>query len=297
MARPRKNTARRARNMWVWPLEGLPELYMLGRDNLRAAGRLLPHTHAGIMEICYIERGTVTWWVGREVHEVEGGEVFITWPDEHHGGVDGAFHPSKLYWLGLVLPRKMKRGYLGLPAAEAARIHEGLWTLARRRFAAPAALARTLDRVFAALAGGTDALSVADARTSAVTFLLDVIRHGRRPAEGPAPERARRPELRRAVAVMDRHLEDPMPLPEIARRIGYSVSHFKQCFRAETGQSPGEFYLKRRLAAARAAIADSNEPLVMIAQRFGFNSSQYMANCFKRITGRTPSSYRTQKPN
>ena len=91
---------------------------------------------------------------------------------------------------------------------------------------------------------------------------------------------------------MDRHLEDPLPLPEIARRVGWSTSNLKTQFPKETGLTPGEFYLRRRLAAARERIASTDESLALVAQRFGFNSSQYMANCFRRVAGRTPSSYR-----
>jgi AraC-like DNA-binding protein len=50
--------------------------------------------------------------------------------------------------------------------------------------------------------------------------------------------------------------------------------------------------LRKRLAAARIEILRSKRSLAQVAAEFGFSSSQYLATCFQRVLGRTPSSYR-----
>ena len=95
-----------------------------------------------------------------------------------------------------------------------------------------------------------------------------------------------------SVGFARRLCRDILSVAELARRVGWSENHFRTRFRRETGVLPGEFYLRRRVALARERLANTDVPLVWIALDLGFGSSQYMATCFRRITGRAPSSFR-----
>ncbi len=275
---------------WHHPLPGIPELITLGRDSLRKVVDLREHRHSGAYEICYVERGAVMWWVGDEIHEVKGGDVFVTWPDERHGGIDDVLHPCKSYWIEFDFPRVYKPGWLGLPRREGKSIHAGLKNLPRRRFAGSDAMARLLDSVFAALSR-SGPLTAASVRAKVVTLLADVIQAGRESIAGEPIS----PPVDTAMKLMRQHLEDPLPVPGIAERIGWSTSHFKRQFRREMGVAPAEFYLRLRLAAARKRIELDGNALSQVAAALGFSSSQYLSTCFRRVTGRTPSSFRRRR--
>ncbi|MBL4700193.1 cupin domain-containing protein [bacterium AH-315-I18] len=47
---------------------------------------LKPHAHRGAFEICFIVGGSVQWWVEHETYQLCRGAVYITQPDEPHGG-------------------------------------------------------------------------------------------------------------------------------------------------------------------------------------------------------------------
>jgi AraC-like DNA-binding protein len=282
---PRSHVARPPYECWNRPLAALPELITIGRDSLRKSVGFQPERHGGAIEICYIERGNAAWWVGSEVYDVKGGDIFVTWPDELHGGIDNVLHPCKVYWIALRLSRRAPARFLGISGEEAGTIHRKLFQL-RRHFTGSPALARSCDRMIAAL-NQKSPLRSTDARCALLTFLIDVIGFSERRVENTWS-----PEVRRAVALMQENISDTLPLSEIARRIGWSTSHLKRCFRQETGQAPAEYYLRFRVAGARDKIMRTRAPLTEIALDFGFNSSQYLSNCFRRITGRTPRSFR-----
>ncbi|MGH7145640.1 MAG: helix-turn-helix domain-containing protein [Planctomycetota bacterium] len=296
---PPRYTQQGPRETWTAPLSAVPELQMLGRDEFRIAKDLGKHIHPEAMELCYIERGTVRWWAGREVYDVNGGEVYLTWPDEPHGGSDDALHPCKLYWLHLWFPAAPPAGWLGLPVAEAVALHGALKGLSSRHFPGPAAIARQADRLFellAPIAPGHSGVGVAAdptplmalaVRATFLAFLNEILQAGQ-----AAGRRVLSAEVTRAIELMDAHLERPLKLPLIAEQVGLSTSHFKARFRQETGLTPGEFSLRRRVAAAREKILTTDRPLLEIALDLGFSSSQYLATCFKRITGRSPSELR-----
>ena len=280
-----KHVLRPPYECWRRPLRELPELVTIGRDSLRKSVAFQQERHAGSLEICYLERGNAAWWVGSDVYDVKGGDVFVTWPDELHGGIDNVLHPCKVYWIAIALPERAPSRFLGLTGKQARSLYKKLHKL-RRHFAGSPALARLCNRIFDSL-GGTSELKVADVRSSLLALLIDVIAFSARDFE-----KTWSVPVRRAAALMQENLSDTLPLATIAERIGWSTSHLKRRFRQETGQSPGDYYLRIRVAAAREKIMRTRAPLVQIALDFGFNSSQYLANCFRRVTGRTPKSFR-----
>lgn len=298
--RPPRYSSEGLRETWYHPHPALPELQNIGRDEFRIAKGLGTHAHDEAMELCYIERGTVRWWAGPEVFDVTGGEVYLTWPDEPHGGIDDALHPCKLYWLGLWFPAAPPKNYLGLPTDEGAALHAALKTVPHRHFPAPVQVARLYDRIFDLLQPAipaTSGVGVPEPQPSAVTaaalratfvnLIAMLLQAGQ-----AAHHRAYSLAITQAIAIMDRNLTRPLKLPVIAEQVGLSTSHFKARFRRETGLTPGEFSLRRRVALAREKILDSDRPLLDIALDLGFSSSQYLATCFKRITGKSPSDLR-----
>ncbi len=273
------------------PIPGIPELIMLGYDECHTAKRLPAHSHPGAMEIFYIANGSVRWRVtsdsGEEDYDIQGGHVFCTWPGEIHGGIDDVWHPSEQYWLLLDLPERPPAGYLGLNSEEAKAVHNGLWHLPRRRFAAPERIGEYIYDLIETHKQ-TDRLSTLRARTILLRLLTDIIRYSEQPAEPAGYSQI----VKTAVAMMEQNIEDPYSVPELAEAVGMSVSHFHRCFKAETGLAPGDYYVRHRVSVAARMIADTDLPLSEVAKRCGFGSSQYLATCFRRVTGRTPSSYR-----
>ena len=266
----------------------LPELSFLGFRKFHAAQKLEMHSHLGMMEITYLATGMLSWCVEHEQSaELHGGQVYCTWPGEHHGGVDGVWQPCEMYWLLLALPRVMPKGYLGLPDAEAQSLHRSLWRLPKRRFVGAPTLAGHFQRLLDLVDQGGPLDAVA-ARSALLGILLDTCRSSRNPDEpGVLSE-----PIVKAVELMQRYIERPLSLPAIAREVGLSTSHFSRRFKQETRSSPGDYSVHCRVNAARRMITQTDKPLNEIALRCGFRTRQYLATCFRRVTGRSPSSYR-----
>lgn len=270
----------------VHPLPGIPELIVVGRASVRSGSRLETQQHEGL-ELCYIERGNESWWVGGEIHPLRGGDMLVIPPNEPHGPVDETIHPCTQYWLQVILPRRLPRRWLGLGDRDAKVIHRELAALPRRRFQAPATIARFWERIFDALQRN-DELTAATVRTNLAALLLEAIEFSRRAAQ-QQPESVLVTE---ASKLMAKNLAHPLPIPKIAELVGWSTSQLKRQFRASTGLPPAEFYLRLRLAAARERIVNSKQSLASIALDFGFSSSQYLTTCFQRVLGSTPSTLR-----
>ncbi len=98
--------------------------------------------------------------------------------------------------------------------------------------------------------------------------------------------------LRSAIAIMQRRIENPIPLPDIARRIGVSPRQLERLFLRYIGTSPLRYYIQLRAERAREFLLYSDRPVIEIAVAAGFGSTSHFAAWYKRIFGVRPSEVR-----
>lgn len=73
-----------------------------------------------------------------------------------------------------------------------------------------------------------------------------------------------------------------------------SRSVLQRRFRQETGRSIQAEIIQARLNRARQLLAETDLPLVEVAERAGFNHQEYLGAAFKTHLGKTPSEYRRE---
>jgi AraC family transcriptional regulator, glycine betaine-responsive activator len=101
------------------------------------------------------------------------------------------------------------------------------------------------------------------------------------------------PRLAAAIRLMESHLDEPLTITTIAKRLGVSSRTLEQSCLRQVGETPAHFYLGLRLAAARKMATDTKLPMTEIAARTGFSSAAVFTRAFRARFARTPSSLRT----
>lgn len=84
----------------------------------------------------------------------------------------------------------------------------------------------------------------------------------------------------------------PMSLDDLAQRANMSRSYFSTIFKQLNGMTPWEYILLKRVETAVQLLNHTNDSIIEIACACGFNSTANFNRAFKKITGRTPTSYR-----
>ena len=102
------------------------------------------------------------------------------------------------------------------------------------------------------------------------------------------------PRVAAAIRLMERHLDDPLPVAHIARRVGVTARTLETLFGRTVGTGPGAYYLDLRLNAARRLLLDARLPAAEVALRSGFSSISTFSRAFKRRFGLSPSVFRRQ---
>jgi AraC family transcriptional activator FtrA len=90
----------------------------------------------------------------------------------------------------------------------------------------------------------------------------------------------------------EERLEQPLDVAAMARHAGVSPRTFARRFRAETGTTPLQWLLRRRVLAARRLLESSDLPIEDIAWRCGFGTAASLRQHFRRATTTTPTAYR-----
>lgn len=271
---------------------GVPEVLLIGHYHYTIAHPpLLPHSHDGVLEICFLERGRQLYtFDARTVYCLRGGEVLVARPGEIHGTGHLPEFPGRLFWLQLRWPRG-GAAFLGLKADEAKALISALSKL-HRQFRATSDLRARFEIALASE-------NMPDARLRAVAFkarilelLLACIESSTRSEQASLP-----PPITRALHSLEGEPSGRTSISELARAGGLSESYFKALFRQSMGMPPAEFVRLLRLEQAQLQLRNTSGSVTDIAFGAGFSSSQHFATVFRKQYGCSPGAFRARGLN
>lgn len=87
-------------------------------------------------------------------------------------------------------------------------------------------------------------------------------------------------------------LGEPLDVAAMAAHAGVSPRTFARRFREETGTTPLQWLLARRVLEARRLLEESELPVEAVAWRCGFGTAASLRDHFRRATATTPTAYR-----
>jgi AraC-like DNA-binding protein len=98
--------------------------------------------------------------------------------------------------------------------------------------------------------------------------------------------------IERTVAMMRNNLGMHVSIPELAAIANMSHAYYALQFRRHTGESPRVYFNKMKIAKACEYLEKTGTKVESIAHLVGYEDPFYFCRLFKRITGKTPTSYR-----
>lgn len=80
--------------------------------------------------------------------------------------------------------------------------------------------------------------------------------------------------LQRALDYVEEHITEPIDFEEVVKSAYSSSFHFQRVFSAVCGYSLGDYIRLRRLSLAGSEIASTNEKVIDIALKYGYDSPE-----------------------
>lgn len=100
------------------------------------------------------------------------------------------------------------------------------------------------------------------------------------------------PRLAQSIRLMEAHVDQPLTVAAIARRAGVTARTLETIFARSIGETPGAYYLRLRLNAARRLVIDTRIAMADIAERTGFSSAAAFSRAFSRSFSEAPTRLR-----
>lgn len=91
---------------------------------------------------------------------------------------------------------------------------------------------------------------------------------------------------------MDENSNKTIAVPELARLVDYSTSHFIRAFTQKAGLTPYQFLIRRRIEFAQELLKSRDIPIAELSAKLGFCGRAQFARAFRRYAGTTPTKFR-----
>ncbi len=117
-------------------------------------------------------------------------------------------------------------------------------------------------------------------------------------AGDPAGRSRRREQISRfqpALEHIEANLGGSIAIADMARLCHMSSGHFSKRFAQCMGQPPGQYLVRKRVAAAQRSLWTTDLTLESIAADVGFSDAFHLSKTFKKQTGMSPRQFRSQE--
>lgn len=100
--------------------------------------------------------------------------------------------------------------------------------------------------------------------------------------------------VREALDFVERHLEEPIGLRDVAEHVHLNASYFSVLFKEQMRITLSEYITRRKLQRAKEMLLGTKIPISEIAERSGYQTAKYFNKVFKEYEGVSPGQYRAE---
>lgn len=100
------------------------------------------------------------------------------------------------------------------------------------------------------------------------------------------------PKIAEAIQIIRANPGGIESMDSIARKLGWSRSHFDRVFGQQVGQPPKQFLLNCKMIEARRYLESSSLRIGEIAEALGYRDIYFFSRQFKHLFGQSPLAYR-----
>jgi len=155
-----------------------------------------------------------------------------------------------------------------------------------------AGMGATLDVVLSVIGRHVPSATLMTVRS---IFLHEQIRDfsTRQTAEGATSGATGDANLKRAVAIMQNRIEDPIPIGDLVKTLGISSRSLERKFRAHLGTTPKTYYRQLRLTRANNLLLNTSMSVQEVGLATGFSGG--LTPIYKQFFGATPLEMRRRR--
>lgn len=251
------------------------------------------HNHSSI-ELIYVETGTLTVYIDGRWINVKSGEIVLFRSMGVHSIFTDDQDVNEYYVLKImpsilynISPKSQKESF---PLRFTA-FNSRLKTVWKKEEIEGTPIEEGLERLKRQL--NADGKSTASDLSLTISLLL-VIEGIYESESGMAEELVNSSDtMFRAVVYVESHIADSLAEDEVAKKFGFSTSHFAREFKRTTGKTFKQYIIDARMGKAERLLAVGNHTVSEVAEMCGYSSASHFITMYRKKKGKTP--YQKQK--
>lgn len=264
----------------------IPALRVFGKQNRKNATESLPpHFHKNCFEITYLSAGSAVFSIDGTDYKLNGGDVFITLPNQVHSTNSIPISVCEMYWFQIEADPEHFM-YLNQTAAESLISQLSL-------FESPL-LHTDIKEIYPLLKPAFQLCAQNRNPQLAGQYLglvlYKLIEYQDKITSCPTPD------IGQALNYIADHITEEILLEQLADISHLSVSQFKQKFKNQVGVSPRQYINYEKIEHAKGLLLDGYS-VTDVASMLGFDNSSYFSVVFKRFNMCSPTEYVMKKKN
>lgn len=255
-------------------------------DSVHQAHPRVLHKHRDCAELLYVRSGSGVYIIDETRYPIKTGDVVICNPSRLHDEDPACSRELNTLAIAVtdVQIKDLPPNHLISPALTPV-ISAGEWAQTMENL---------MTMIHSLLASRPDeAAATCQHLAGAVLSQLQIVIEKYCPVEGNAvPSRA---EIvsGQVKTYIDTHFDQPFTLQDIASAIGVSPYHLAHLFKDQTGYSPMQYALRRRLGEAQSLLISTNLTVGQISSAVGFGNPCHFNTMFSKYIGMPPNKYRS----
>lgn len=270
------------RKVYTQREHGIPGLRMFGYHSANhALPALSMHYHKNCFEFTYIVQGNIRFSIQEQRYSLTGGDMFVVLPDEIHdtGNIPMSLH--QMYWFQLEANDPER--FLYMTPSVARCLIDQLMGIRDRVIKVDNGVGALLTEIFQNISSQTQLGRIQAGHLLGV-LLCQILK------DADAPAFRITPDIGRTTDYILEHIQEELPMEELAKVALLSVSRFKQKFKNQLGTSPRSFINYHKIEQAKKLLQEG-QSVTETAMELSFSSSNYFSTVFRRYTSISPTEY------
>ena len=252
----------------------LTDIFFVDKEYSRKHPHMI-HRHAEVLELLYIAAESGRYIVGNYEYAVTAGDFVICNANIPHGEDPFQEHHIQTYCL-----------VLSGAKLELEENQRPIISLGKEN-----AIGKLLPKLYQMFHKREGYSEVCRHFALGIYFLLQRMLIERE--ANPNPQKLKREQLiYKVVDYLNEHYAENLTLNQISEKFFISASNLSHAFKKETGLSPIQYIMQRRIGEAQSLPVETSLPIQEIEFRLGFNDTAYFSKMFKKYVGVTPKEYR-----
>ena len=124
-------------------------------------------------------------------------------------------------------------------------------------------------------------------------FLIRSIIKNEKPSVFPTKESMESHLITLSKSFLEEKADSPFRVNDLCSALGYSKSYLSKLFNEQLGETIASYAMKIKIKKAKQFIRENNYSFAQISDKLSFDNPQYFSRVFKRITGMTPTEFKS----